>query len=171
MHELPSSVVPCTRRPELVQSLYLVIQLMMLRRQMMFSLNIAAIALVIIMRISAIQLPSLDWVASRYLKLLTFWRCRCRSLLGCQCWWCSGRCSDLHVPALFVSLLVMYWSSFLLPTARSMSSAKCIAYESTTNGEESGSCGRFPCILLFRNMLNSNTHSWQPVFFLSRVVW
>ena len=49
---------------------------MVLHRQILFSLTIAAIAEVILKRISAQQLPSLHRVAPRYLKLVTssnFW--------------------------------------------------------------------------------------------------
>ena len=49
---------------------------MVLHRQMLFSLAIAAIAEVILMRTSAEQVPSLHRVAQRYLKMVTcsnFW--------------------------------------------------------------------------------------------------
>ena len=55
-----------------LDSLNLLAKLMVLHRQILFSLTIAAIAEVILKRISAQQLPSLHRVAPRYLKLVTF---------------------------------------------------------------------------------------------------
>ena len=57
-------------------SLNLLAKLMVLHRQILFSLAIAAIADAILKRASAQQGPSLQGVASRYLKLVTssnFW--------------------------------------------------------------------------------------------------
>ena len=47
-------------------------KLMVLRRQILFSLAIAAIAEIILVRTSAEQVPFLHRVAPRYLKLVTF---------------------------------------------------------------------------------------------------
>ena len=46
-------------------------KLMVLYRRILFSLTIAVIAEAILMRISAVQVPSLHRVAPRYLKLVT----------------------------------------------------------------------------------------------------
>ena len=57
-------------------NLNLVGKLMVLLRQILFSLAIAAIAEAILMRTSAEQVPSLHRIAPRYLKLVTssnFW--------------------------------------------------------------------------------------------------
>ena len=53
----------------------LLAKLIVLRRQIWFNLAIAAIAEAILMRTSAEQVPSLRWVAPRYLKLVAsyFW--------------------------------------------------------------------------------------------------
>ena len=60
---------------EVTRDLYnlsLLAKLMVLQRQILFNLAIAAIADAILMRISAEQVPSLHRVAPRYLKLITF---------------------------------------------------------------------------------------------------
>ena len=54
-----------------LQSLNLLAKLMVLNRQILFSLAIAAVAEAILMRTSAEQVPSLHMVAARYLKLAT----------------------------------------------------------------------------------------------------
>ena len=57
-------------------NLNLLAKLMVLHRQILFSLAIAAIAKAILMRISAAQVPSLHRVSPRYLKLVItsyFW--------------------------------------------------------------------------------------------------
>ena len=52
-------------------SLNMLAKLLVLHRQILFSLAIATIAEAILMRISAEQLPSLHGIARRYLKLVT----------------------------------------------------------------------------------------------------
>ena len=54
-----------------LQSLNLLVKLMVLHRQILFSLATAAIAAAILMQTSAEQVPSLHRVAPRYLKLVT----------------------------------------------------------------------------------------------------
>ena len=53
-----------------LQSLNLLAKLMVVHRQILFSLAIAAISEAILMRTSAEQVPFLHWVAPRYLQLV-----------------------------------------------------------------------------------------------------
>ena len=80
-----------------LQSLNLLMKLMVLHCQILFSLAIAAIAEAILMRTSAEQVLSLHRVAPRYLKLVTS-----------SCSWSLMLISALM---LFV-LLVFWWWSF-----------------------------------------------------------
>ena len=59
-----------------LQSLNLLAKLMVLHRQILFSLAVTVIAEAILMRTSAKQVPSLHTIAPRYLKLVissNFW--------------------------------------------------------------------------------------------------
>ena len=104
---------------------------MVLHRQILFSLAIAAIAEVILMWASAEQVPSLRRVAPSYLKLVTssnFWPFMLISalmvfVLLVVILLFSVLTSIPYAVALSTSLLVRSWSSPLLPPIRSMSSA------------------------------------------------
>ena len=104
---------------------------MVLHRQILFGLDIAAVADAILIRISAKQVPSLHRVAPRYLKLVTssnFWPFMLISalilfVLFVMILLFSVLTSFLYAVVLSTNLLVKPRSSPLLPPIRMMSSA------------------------------------------------